>query len=244
LTLLLLLGWIALARSWFWTLTVLGILVVPSVVATFLDLLRKAPEVLLLQHLVAATRTAGRHFGQVLFMLACLPYEAYSSLDAILRTLVRLLFTHRRLLEWSPSREAERESDQAMTSSGRTSLNASFRRMWIAPVIAVAAAIGTAVVMPAALFAALPILLLWTASPAICWWISRPLVRRSARLTGDQTLFLRQTARRTWAFFEAFVGPDDHWLPPTNPGAPGRDRRSSHLADQHGAGAPPQCDRV
>ena len=59
LTSLLLLGWIALDRSWFWTLTVLGILVVPSVVATFLDLLRKAPEVLLLQHLVAAMRTAG-----------------------------------------------------------------------------------------------------------------------------------------------------------------------------------------
>src|SRR6202171_2205102 len=215
-TLLLLLGWIALPRSWFWTLTVLGILVVPSVVATIFDLLRKPPEVLLLQHLGAAMRAAGRHFGHVLFMLACLPYEAYSSLDAILRTLVRLLFTHRRLLEWSPSREAERESDQALTSRGRTGLNGSFGRMWIAPVIAVATAIGTAIAMPAALLSALTILLLWTASPAICWWISRPLARRSARLTGDQILFLRQTARRTWAFFETFVGPDDHWLPPDN----------------------------
>ena len=216
LTLLLLLGWIALPRSWFWTLTVLGILVVPSVVAAVFDLLRKPPEVLLLPHLVTSMRTAGRHFGQVLFMLTCLPYDAYSSLDAILRTLVRLLFTHRRLLEWSPSHEVDRESDQAMTNSGRADLNASFRRMWFAPVIAVAAAIGTAVAMPAALLTAFPILLLWTASPAVCWWISRPLARRSARLTRDQALFLRQTARRTWAFFEAFVGPDDHWLPPDN----------------------------
>ena len=32
----------------------------------------------------------------------------------------------------------------------------------------------------------------------------------------DQTLFLRKLARRTWAFFETFVGPDDHWLPPDN----------------------------
>ena len=216
LTLLLLLGWIALPRGWFWTLTVLGILVVPSVVTTLFELLRKPPEVLVSQHFVAAMRTAGRHFGQVLFTLACLPYDAYVSLDAIVRTLVRMLFTHRRLLEWSPSREVDRESDQATTSSGRADLNASFRLMWAAPVVAVAAAIGTAVAMPAALLTALPILLLWTASPAIAWWISRPLTPHSARLTGDQVLFLRQTARRTWAFFEAFVGPDDHWLPPDN----------------------------
>src|ERR1019366_7631033 len=47
LTSMLLLGWIALPPSWFWTLTVLGILAVPSVVATIFDLLRKLPEVLL-----------------------------------------------------------------------------------------------------------------------------------------------------------------------------------------------------
>ena len=61
-----------------------------------------------------------------------------------------------------------------------------------------------------------PILILWLASPAIAWWISRPLARREARLTADQTLFLRKLARKTWAFFETFVGPEDHWLPPDN----------------------------
>ena len=63
---------------------------------------------------------------------------------------------------------------------------------------------------------AAPILFLWFVSPGIAWWISRPLARREARLTMDQTLFLRKLARRTWAFFETFVGPDDHWLPPDN----------------------------
>ena len=37
-----------------------------------------------------------------------------------------------------------------------------------------------------------------------------------ANLTDDQTIFLRKLARKTWAFFEQFVGPDDHWLPPDN----------------------------
>ncbi len=29
-------------------------------------------------------------------------------------------------------------------------------------------------------------------------------------------MFLRTLARRTWAFFEKFVGPEDNWLPPDN----------------------------
>ena len=46
--------------------------------------------------------------------------------------------------------------------------------------------------------------------------MSRPLARRDARLTVGQTRFLRKLARKTWAYFETFVGPDDHWLPPDN----------------------------
>ena len=61
-----------------------------------------------------------------------------------------------------------------------------------------------------------PILVLWLVSPAIAWWISLPLARREARLTAEQTRFLGRIARKTWAFFDTFVGPEDHWLPPDN----------------------------
>ena len=216
LTLLLLLGWLALPDAWFWTLVVIGILAIPAAIAAISDLLNKPSEVPLRQHVVASARAAGRHFGQVLFTLACLPYETYFSLDAILRTHVRLLITHRRLLEWNPSREVEREADPAIARNQRTDLGASFQTMWIAPAVAIAAAAGLAIATPFALIAALPVLLLWAGSPAIAWWISRPLPPRSAELTTGQIHFLRQVARRTWHFFETFVGPKDHWLPPDN----------------------------
>ena len=48
------------------------------------------------------------------------------------------------------------------------------------------------------------------------WWISLPLVRNKARLTPDQTVFLQKLSRKTWSFFETFVGPEEHWLPPDN----------------------------
>jgi cellobiose phosphorylase len=208
LTLLLLLGWTALSPAWFWTLAVIGIILIPPLIASILELFRKPDDVPLGPHLAAALRAAGRHFAQSAFMLVCLPYEAFFSLDAIARTAGRMLVTRKRLLEWNPSGELDRLS--------RTDFIASCRSMEIAPVIASAMAVYLAASNPAALAVAGPILCLWFAAPAVAWWISRPLARREARLTADQLLFLRKISRKTWAFFETFVGPEEHWLPPDN----------------------------
>ena len=207
-TLLLLLGWTSLSSPWFWTVSILGIILVSSFVSSIQELLQKPREALLRQHLGAAGRSIGMRFAHELFTLACLPYEAFFSLDAVVRVAGRVLVTHKRLLEWSPSSDPDR--------MGRTGLAAVCRTMWFAPFLAVSMAVYLALSNPAALGAAGPLLALWFASPGIAWWISRPLTRREARLTTRQVLFLRKLARKTWAFFETFVGPEDNWLPPDN----------------------------
>src|SRR6185312_9574788 len=113
LTLLLLAAWTQLAHAWPWTLAVIAILALPSASATFLDLLRKPTEVLLRQHLAATANVAGRHAAQTAVTLAFLPYEAAVNLDAIGRTVWRMLVTRRRLLEWNPSGGGE--TDRAST---------------------------------------------------------------------------------------------------------------------------------
>ncbi|MCR4308755.1 MAG: cyclic beta 1-2 glucan synthetase [Deltaproteobacteria bacterium] len=208
LTLLLLVGWNYLSSAWYWTLSVIGILLIPSLLASALEMFRKPADASLRQHLAAEARSAGRRFAQAAFTLACLPYEAFFGLDAVVRTGGRMLFTHKRLLEWRPSGNPDRNRGEGLAVFCRS--------MWIAPVIAAAAAIHLVVTRPVALASAGPILALWFASPAIAWWISRPLVRRRAALSADQILFLRKLSRKTWAFFETFVGPEDHWLPPDN----------------------------
>jgi hypothetical protein len=208
LTLMLLLGWMVLSPLWLWTLAVIGILLIPPLAASVLELFRKPDDVLLRQHLAAAVRSAGRHFTQAAFTLVCLPYEAFFHLDAMGRTAWRVLITRKRLLEWNPSGNPDRNH--------HADLAASFRSMWIAPVTATAAVICLALSRPVALAVGGPILTLWFASPAVAWWISRPLAPRSPRLSADQALFLRKLSRKTWAFFETFVGPEDHWLPPDN----------------------------
>ena len=208
LALLLILGWTVLPAAWFWTVAVIAIILIPSLMASVLVLLHKSSEVLLRQHLAAAAHSAERHFALAAFTLVCLPYEAFFTLDAIFRTAGRMWITHRRMLEWNPS--------SAHDLSKRTNLAAVCRTMWIAPALSIVAAIYLAVLRPSALVCAGPLLALWLTSPVIAWWISRPLVRRGARLTADQTVFLRKLSRKTWGFFEIFVGPEDHWLPPDN----------------------------
>jgi hypothetical protein len=128
LTLMLLLGWTVLSPSWFWALSVIGIILIPALINCILDPLRKPADVLLGQHLATAARCAIRHLAQTAFTLVCLPYEAFFSLDAIVRTAGRMLFTHRRLLEWSPSNNPYGKSHM--------NLFASCLSMWVAPVLA------------------------------------------------------------------------------------------------------------
>ena len=212
LMLLFVMGWLLAPAAGLWTLSLLGLLLIPRLCGAFFDLFRKPQDVLWRQHLEAIGEAGLRHAWQVLFEVACLPHQAYSSLDAIIRTAWRMRVSHRQLLQWRPSRESECEAGRHPHGE----LVLTLKAMWMAPLVAVLAASVLDAKAPAALAAAMPILLLWFIAPIMAWWISRPLVRRRAAITEEQTFFLRLLARRTWAFFDQFVGPDDHWLPPDN----------------------------
>ncbi|HKO66351.1 MAG TPA: glucoamylase family protein [Burkholderiaceae bacterium] len=212
LLLLLLLGWAALPYPSLWTALVFAVLLLPALATSLTDLLRKPRQTSVEQHLIAVARTAQTQFMQSLLALAWLPYEAFYSVDAIVRTLWRALISHRQLLEWKPSSIVERQLEDSHSSD----LSAVYQTMWIAPTIAVL----TWTVMPAmnasALRIAAPVLLLWLVSPALAWWVSRPLAPRIDELSLAQVKFVRRLARRTWGFFETYVNAEENWLPPDN----------------------------
>ena len=208
LVLLLLFCWLRLSPAWAWTLAILGAVFVPIIFSALLDLLQKPEDAVPRQHLPEVVRSFGRHFVQGVFAFACMPYEAFFSLDAVLRASWRMFFSHRHLLEWNASSEHKHK--------GRSGPGESFRSMWPAPAFALVALVCLAVVRPTVLGIAAPVLLLWFASPAVAWWISLPLKRETVRLSLEQTIFLRKLSRKTWSFFEKFVSREDHWLPPDN----------------------------
>ena len=208
LTTLLIVGWAFAADPLAWTAWLLAIVLVPPLLASLIDLANHPADIPLGAHLRHAARSAGRNVATAPLVIACLPYEAFFSLDAVLRTLWRVMVTRRRLLQWSPSSEVERTLGDSLAGSLRT--------MWFAPAFGSAVAGWLAWMRPDVLWVAAPVLALWLISPALMWWLGRPRPRAHALLDDAQQRFLGRLARRTWAFFETHVTADDHWLPPDN----------------------------
>jgi cellobiose phosphorylase len=189
-------------------LLVLALITLPGLLAALVQGARRPVDVPWGMHLGEATRSSGRHLGQILLTLAFLPYDAFISLDAIGRTLLRVLVTRRRLLEWQVSSDSER--------TPRADLAGFYATMWIAPVIALVTGLLLAFEQPGQLAPALPLLAVWLVAPWIAWWISQPLESPVPALSPAQLTFLHRTARRTWHFFETFVTAQENWLPPDN----------------------------
>jgi hypothetical protein len=209
LTLLLLGSWILLPElRGIGPLVVLAIITIPGLLSVLVEALRKPAEWPWGMPLRWVAKSFGHQFGQIALTLVFLPYDAYISLDAIGRTLVRLFFTRTRLLEWQTASEAERNA--------RTDLRSFYATMWIEPVLALLTLFYLLLRQPDHLPIAAPILVLWLGAPWIAWWISRPIEPAAPELTPGQLAFLRTIARKTWRFFETFVTAQDNWLPPDN----------------------------
>ena len=190
------------------SMLVLLMITLPGLLAALVEVFRKPADLPWAMHLRGVAGSCGRQLGQIFLTLAFLPYDAFISLDAIGRTLLRLMVTHKRLLEWRPSSDSER--------TARSDLICFYKTMWIAPGVALATGLFLAMRQPAQLSLALPILGIWLAAPWIAWWISQPIESLPPELSVGQSTFLRQTARKTWHFFETFVTSQENWLPPDN----------------------------
>jgi cellobiose phosphorylase len=207
---LLLLTWMFAPPSMAIHATVFIVLVVtlPALLTAFMDLARKPAGLPVTTHLMGCLTSAVRPLAQCVFSLMFLPYEAFISLDAVVRTLVRVHWTKSKLLEWKTSSDSER--------SARSDLRGFFRAMLVAPTIAAATLVSLILLRPEVLLASGVLLAMWIISPAVAWWLSRPILPTPVKLTKKQNIFLRRTARKTWRYFETFVTEEDNWLPPDN----------------------------
>jgi cyclic beta-1,2-glucan synthetase len=206
LTLLLLYGWLFSSAAWFWTLAVLLIIALPAAVILCWNMVWKPKDVLFTQHVIYSVKAAKDHFAQHAIDFIFLPYEAITNIDAIFRTAWRMWISHKKLLEWNPSGSVSKPSGIAGTA----------RTMWFVPLVAVGLFFYFTKYSPLVLISALPVLVLWFLSPVISWWISKTATAKNGKLSEDHEIFLHKLSRKTWAFFEKFMGDEDNWLPPDN----------------------------
>jgi len=203
---LLLIGWLWLPSPAFWTALVVEILIVATVVDLGLAVAGPREESSIFERLKGLLGDAAHRLAQIVVSAALLPFEAWLSLDAIARTYWRVHVSCRHLLQWTVS--------SSVQSRDRNHLGSSIAAMWIAPAASIV--IGLCLLHRDSFLLALPWLVAWLASPILVWLLSDAPSRRAQTLAPTQVLFLRGVARRTWNFFEHFVGAEDHWLPPDN----------------------------
>jgi cyclic beta-1,2-glucan synthetase len=202
-------GWTILPGSpWLWTLFGLA---VPG-----LPLLLTLPSALRRLMHVSGWRLRGNDALWGLFATAShgalqvsfLAHQAVTLADAIVRTLWRVFVSHKHLLEWETAAATERRL------GGR--FEDFLRFMIVSPLAALLVGGFLVFVNPPGPPASLIVLIPWLIAPAMAYWVSQPVERREEPLSAEEVRAARRVARKTWEFFEQFVGREDNGLPPDN----------------------------
>jgi cyclic beta-1,2-glucan glucanotransferase len=206
--LLLVNGWLlAPGHAWQWTLAALGVMASPGYLQFFTSLFRAGRTIFTLSFWKNAGGDFVRLHAQLFLRITLLCYQSLVTLDAIVRSLVRMTITHKRLLQWETAAQSEAAASREKKDALESYLT------WT-PFISLAIATLILLVDPPSLWEALPFLLLWGCSTLVCRWLNAPL--RTSRLAAHSASsdMLREAALRTWRFFAEFGGEDEHGLIP------------------------------
>jgi hypothetical protein len=145
---------------------------------------------------------------QAILLFAFIPYQAFLMMDAILKTLVRVFFTRRNMLEWVTAADME--------ANLKNSLQSFLKRMWISPAAGILVTVLAFLSAPGAIFPAAVITLLWLFAPYVAYRVSMPYRKNKVLPSKADEQMLRRIARKTWRYFEDFAAEQDNFLPPDN----------------------------
>ncbi len=192
-----------------WTIFILLTIALPPLIPALVGLVPRGAGVSLRNSFIALRRDFALGFLQSAFLITFLAHQSWLMVDAVARTLFRLLIRRRRLLEWTTT--AQHSDDDRFDSRGLAAqIAASFA---LAAIVAVGLYLAGHHTWPIAL----PFAALWMLSPAIAYRASLPPPAAAHLAIGtEDTRALRLIARRTWRFFETFVTAESNMLPPDN----------------------------
>jgi cyclic beta-1,2-glucan synthetase len=191
-----------------WTAFVLLTIALPALLPVFGDIAPASRWVSLRSYLGVLASGLAHAVALSGLVVVFLAHQGVLMGDAIGRTLVRVGWTRRHLLQWVTAAQAADEP--ALGVAGY------YRRMAGAPLLGALGLLVAARSQSGNWVLAAPFAVAWIASPAIAYWVSRVSPGNRPVLADGDRQALRMTARRTWRFFETFVTPADHMLPPDN----------------------------
>ncbi len=135
--------------------------------------------------------------------ISVLPYKAYVSSMAIVKTIYRKCITHKKLLEWMTSEEAEKQAKNNVMSY--------IKQMWFNIVIGVIT-IGIAFSRKSILGAILGFI--WIVAPVLMWYISKEKTETQAieKLDKAEREYLLEIGERTWEFFKTYINKENNYF--------------------------------
>lgn len=148
------------------------------------------------------------YLARTVFNILVLPYHSFIMVDAIVRTLYRMIFSRKRLLEWVTAADENKRAPKTLLGY--------WTRMYKGQLLVLASCVVTWLLAPQTVFLDLAVTFFWLMAPLVVYYTSLPIKQRSSRLNEDDLLYLRNIGRRTWHFFETTVSANEHWLPPDN----------------------------
>ena len=200
---LLLAGWLLTPAPLLWSGLIAGLILWPPLNSMFGLLFHPPPPG------TRFWREPRDRFLRSLLTVIFLVDYAGMALDAIARVVYRRTRSGRFLLEWETAQDVHQQTKNEERRFVRA-------RLWI-PGVCMFLFEAAAWRGELTLVAAGPFLTLGAIFPLVVLLINRPATSwRGGILTQDDRRFLRATARRTWRYFDDFVGPQTSWLPPDN----------------------------
>lgn len=146
--------------------------------------------------------------GQIGVTAVMLPFKSAILLDAILRTLYRLVFSKKHLLEWVTAADAERRTPKTI---GVFIYHLSKGYFFVGLLI-----LGTFFCKRDMAILGFGIGFLWMFGPFLAYWLSKPQIVKKMEMMLDEREYVRALAYDTWRFFELVVQKEENWLPPDN----------------------------
>jgi cellobiose phosphorylase len=145
---------------------------------------------------------------QILLGFVFLAHQSYVMLDAVFRSIWRVMVSHQNMLEWVTAADSDRRF--------RGELSDFWDKMRAPALLSVVFFIATVTARPEFWLYSLLFTVCWIFSPYIAYLVSKPKNKRIPKLSAEQDFKIRGIAYKTWNFFNELVTNKDNWLPPDN----------------------------
>jgi hypothetical protein len=203
---MLLSGWLFFPKqALYWTLVSLAIIALPTLVPFALNVVRAGRALFSSAFWKNLAADFGTSLAHLFMRLAFLCHQSLVTIDAVVRSIVRMTVTHERLLEWETSAEAEEQNQRKSPVE---------IYLQITPWLAFFVGLFLAVDRPESFMVALPLLVLWGVSRPIVQWMSLPSRTGEKRMEAKDEALLRKSALRTWRLFREHSTPEENWMIP------------------------------